>query len=70
MDKIFDSEICENLYELIANTSFKQDAEEFFRQVRNNNTDFELNKSDSKIEITDYENKCVYTITVHKTHQF
>ena len=70
MKTIFESDICENLYELIANTDFKQDAEAFFNEIRKNDTDFNLDKSNCKIEITDNENKCIYTIIVHKTHQF
>ena len=70
MKLIFESDICENIYELIANTDFKQDSEVFFQQIRNKDTDFELNKSNCKIEITDNENNCVYTITVQKKYQF
>ena len=70
MEKIFESDLTENLFELVANTEFKSDAENFFQSLRNSDTDFELNKDNCTIEITDNENKCVYLIRVQKTHQF
>jgi len=66
--KLFESDITEAIYEVIANTSFREDGEKFLRELRADESDynFTLDKANSCILISnDLE---TFQITIHKTH--
>lgn len=66
--KIFESDLAEAIYEVIANTSFREDGEQTLREIRVDESDynFELDKKSSKIRI--YNDTDEFQITIHKTH--
>lgn len=65
--KIFESDLAEAIYEVIANTSFKEDGEQTLHEIRVDESEytFELDKSAAKITI--YNNDEEFEIIVHKT---
>lgn len=65
--KLYESDLCEAIYEVIANTDFKQDGEDFLKAIRLNDTDFELDKDNCRITISDNETGDVFTIRVNRT---
>jgi len=67
---IFDSDLSEAIYEVIANTSFREDGEQILHEIRVDDSDytFELDKTDAKIRI--YNNEEEFEIIIHKTHSF
>lgn len=67
---IFDSDLSEAIYEVIANTSFREDGEQTLHEIRVDDSDytFELDKTDAKIRI--YNNEEEFEIIIHKTHSF
>ena len=68
--KIFESDLAEAIFEVIANTSFRDDGEIFLEQMRLNEYDnnFELDKANAKITISNEDDS--FEIIVHKTHKF
>ena len=70
--KIFESDLTEAIFEVLANTDFKNDGLDFINSnlVKNDSIDIELDKDNACIEITDNENNSVFKITITKTHQF
>lgn len=66
--KIFESDLAEAIFEVIANTDFREDAEDFLHSIRLDNSDynFELDKTNAKITISNSETS--FEIRVHKTH--
>jgi hypothetical protein len=69
MNNFFESDITEAIYEVIANTSFKEEGETFLNEIRisEKNYNFELDKTNAKITI--YNDNEEFTITIHKTAQ-
>jgi len=67
---ILDSDLAEAIYEVIANTSFREDGEQTLHEIRVDDSDytFELDKTDAKIRI--YNNEEEFEIIIHKTHSF
>ena len=65
--KIFESDLAEAIYEVIANTSFREDGEQTLHEIRTDDSDFqfELDTRNSKIRI--YNDKEEFEIIVHKT---
>ena len=67
-DRVYESDIAESIFEVIANTSFKSDGESYLEDLRDlEDINFSLNKANACIEI-EVENE-VYQIKVTKTHQ-
>lgn len=66
--KIFESDLAEAIFEVIANTDFREDAEYFLHTVRMCDSDynFELDKTNAKITISNSETS--FEIIVHRTH--
>ena len=66
--KIFESDLAEAIFEVIANTDFRQDGEEFLRSVRYDDSDyqFEFDKNNAKITISNDDVE--FEIRVIKTH--
>jgi hypothetical protein len=65
---VHESDITEAIYEVIANTSFKNEGEIYLENLRAlEDINFSLNKANACIEI-EIENE-VYQIRVTKTHQ-
>lgn len=66
--KIFESDLAEAIFEVIANTDFRVEAEEFLRSIRVDDSDynFELDKTNAKITISNSETS--FEIIVHRTH--
>ena len=68
IDRVYESDIAESIFEVIANTSFKSDGESYLEDLRDlEDINFSLNKANACIEI-EVENE-VYQIKVIKTHQ-
>lgn len=68
--KIFESDLTEAIYEIIANTGFKKEGEDFIEGVRKSEGDytFELDKGNAVIRV--YNKDEEFSITVSKTHVF
>lgn len=66
--KVFESDLTEAIFEIIANTSFRSEGEEYLQSLRNDSEDFnfELDKANAKITISNAEGSI--EIIVHKTH--
>jgi len=66
--RIFESDLAEAIYEVIANTSFKEEGEQTLHEIRVDDSEytFELDKSAAKITI--YNNEEEFEILIHKTH--
>jgi hypothetical protein len=66
--RVYESDIAESIFEVIANTSFKDEGEIYLENLRAlEDINFSLNKANACIEI-ETENE-VYQIRVTKTHQ-
>ena len=65
--KIFESDLSEAIYEVIAGTNFKIEGEEYLNEIRVDEADYELDKDNAKITITS-ENE-VTEIRITKTHR-
>ena len=68
--KIFESDLTEAIYEIIANTNFRMEGEEFLHTIRVDDSDynFELNKCDARITISN--SKESFEIIIHKTNVY
>lgn len=68
--KIFESDLSEAIFEVIANTDFRNEGEEFLKTIRVDNSDynFELDKANAKITISNSEESL--EIRISKTHVF
>ena len=68
--KIYESDLAEAIFEVIANTDFRNEGEEFLHSIRVDDSDynFELDKNNAKIIISNNESS--FEIIVHKTHAF
>lgn len=65
---LYESGLIEAIYEVIANTEFKEDADALLSDFRSGDTDFELDKANAKITIRDNDSGVEYTITASRTH--
>lgn len=68
--KIFESDLSEAIFEVIANTNFRNEGEEFLKTIRVDDSDynFELDKANAKITISNSEES--FEIRISKTHVF
>lgn len=68
--KIYESDLAEAIFEVIANTDFRQDGEDFLQSIRVDDSDynFELDKTNAKITISN--DKESFEIRINKTHVF
>lgn len=68
--KIFESDLSEAIFEVIANTDFRNEGEEFLKTIRVDDSDynFELDKANAKITISNSEES--FEIRISKTHVF
>lgn len=68
--KIFESDLSEAIFEVIANTDFRNEGEEFLKTIRVDDSDynFELDKANAKITISNSEESL--EIRISKTHVF
>lgn len=64
----YESDLIEAIYEVIANTEFKVDGEDYLKAIRRGRTDFELDKDNARINIVDNDSGITLTITATKTH--
>lgn len=67
--KIFESDLSEAIFEVIANTDFRNEGE-FLKTIRVDDSDynFELDKANAKITISNSEES--FEIRISKTHVF
>lgn len=68
--KIFESDLSEAIFGVIANTDFRNEGEEFLKTIRVDDSDynFELDKANAKITISNSEES--FEIRISKTHVF
>lgn len=62
---VFESDLTEALFEVIARTQFQKEGERYLRDIEVNEYNVELDKNRAKITLTN--NKEEFTITVNKT---
>ena len=66
--KIFESDLAEAIFEVIANTDFRQDGEEFLRSVRYDDSDYQFQFDKNNAKITISNDDVEFEIRVIKTH--
>ena len=67
--KLFESDLAEAIYEIIANTSFRDEGEQLLHEIRVDEQDcnFELEKTNAKITIRNEDEE--FEIIFHKTRK-
>lgn len=65
---MYESDLTEAIYEVIANTEFAADGIQTLQELLNADTDYELDKTNCRISIIDNESGYTYTIRVDRTH--
>ena len=67
--KVYESDLTEAIYEIIANTNFKDEGHEYLKNIRMiEDSNFDLNKDNAVVNI-EIGNE-VFQIRVTKTHVF
>ena len=67
--KLFESDLAQAIYEIIANTSFRDEGEQLLHEIRVDEQDwnFELDKTNAKITIRNEDEE--FEIIFHKTRK-
>ena len=68
--KLFESDLAEAIYEIIANTSFRDEGEQLLHEIRvddEKDWNFELDKTNAKITIRNEDEE--FEIIFHKTRK-
>lgn len=68
--KIFESDLAEAIFEVIANTSLRDDGELFLEQIRADASEYNFDLHMSHAKITIYNGDESFDIVIHKTHKF
>lgn len=64
--KVFESDLAEALFEIIANTGYKSEGEQFLKDIRVNEYNIELDMDNAKITLSNEDES--FEVIFHKTH--